>query len=208
MRLLLLAAGLAYPVLAQLTIEPAGPCNAEGVSDTVKATLAADGYRVQDGGAPFVEVWPVKSVATAQPSEQPRGSDFPMIPVNALLGVIRYHKAGGDFRGQPIQPGVYTLRFNLQPEDGDHQGASPRRDHALLAPASADQNAGAALTFEQQVAASKKASGTQHPSVLFLQQVDSGGKFGAVEASHGRQALQIKTGSVGFGLIIVGKAEE
>jgi hypothetical protein len=204
-----LLALLVCPALAQYTTEPAGPCTAEGVSAAVKGLLESDGVRVKDSsGTAFIELWLRKEIPTQQPAEAPRGADFTNIPPAALLGVIRYAKNGGDFRGQPIQPGVYILRFNLQPEDGDHQGASPRRDHVLLSPAAADQDPAASLSFEQAVDLSRKASGTRHPLVLFLASPESGAKFASIHQDGSRQILTVKSGSIGMGIVIVGKAEE
>lgn len=199
----------AFPALAQYTLEPAGPCPCEGVSDSMKSALAADGYRVKDGsGAAFVEVWLAKSIPTVKPAEEPRGSDFPSLPLNAFIGVIRYAREGADFRGQKIKAGVYTMRFNLQPEDGNHQGASPRRDHLLLAPVSADQDPAASLTFEQEVDLSKKASGTNHPLVLFLVLPESGANYPSLQQSGNKVVLQVKGGATDLGITVVGKAEE
>jgi len=202
----LFAVLLVYPALAQYTVEPAGACNAEGVSAAVKGLLEADGHRVKDSSGAFVEVWLRKDIPTAKTDT--RGSDFATIPPAAVLGVIRYVKNGSDFRGQPIQAGAYVMRFNLQPEDGDHQGASPRRDHLLLSPAAADQDPAATLNYDQAVDLSRKASGTRHPLVLFLASPESGAKFPGVQQHGGRQTLQVKSGAVAMGIIFVGKAEE
>jgi hypothetical protein len=205
----LLACALAFPAAAQFTLEPAGPCTAEGVQDAIKAALEPNGHRVKEpGGAVLVEVWLAKAIPNEKPADQPRGSDFPTLPVGALVGVIRYAKAGGDFRGQPIQPGVYTMRFNLQPEDGDHQGASPRRDHVLLTPASVDADPNSRPGFDDLVAMSRKASGTAHPQVLFLMAPESAASFPSVHHAHGREALLVKGGSQALGIVVVGKAEE
>lgn len=205
--LLLLASLAAYPAWAQYEVESAGPCTADGVSDAVKGLLEAEGRRVKDSGGAFVEVWLRKDIPVAKGGDAPRGADFSIAPA-AVVGVIRYAKNGGDFRGQPIQPGAYVMRFNLQPEDGDHQGASPRRDHLLLSPASADADPNATLNFDAAVDLSRKASGTRHPLVLFLASPDSGTKFPSVASHEGRQILHVKSGSVAMGIIIVGKAEE
>jgi len=205
----LFAALLVYPALAQYTVEPAGPCNAEGVSAAVKGLLEGDGQRVKDSsGSPFVEVWLRKDIPTQKAAEASRGSDFSTIAPTTVLGVIRYAKNGADFRAQPITAGTYVMRFNLQPEDGDHQGASPRRDHLLLSPAAADQDPNAAYNFDAAVDISRKVSGTRHPAVLFLAAPESGAKFPSVQQHGARQQLQVKSGSVEMGIIFVGKAEE
>jgi hypothetical protein len=209
LRTSLLLALLVCPALAQYTAEPAGPCNADGVSAAVKGLLEADGVRVKDSsGNAFLELWLRKEIPTKQESEAPRGADFTNIPPTTVLGVIRYAKNGGDFRGQPIQPGAYVFRFNLQPEDGDHQGASPRRDHVLLSPGAADQDPAATLNFDQAMDLSRKASGTRHPLVLFLASPESSAKFPGIHQDGSRQILTVKSGSVAMGIVIVGKAEE
>jgi len=208
MRQLFLAAFLlVWPAAAQYSVEPAGPCKAEGVSAALAGSLEADGYRVKDGsGAAFVEVWLRKDIPSHKGDG--RGSDFPNLVPASALGVIRYARAGGDFRGQPIQTGVYVMRFNLQPEDGDHQGASPRRDHILLSPVGADQDPGTAKDFDAAVELSRKASGTRHPSVLFLAAPEPGTMFPSVGQHGPRITLNIKGGALGLGIIIAGKAEE
>jgi len=205
----LLLALLAFPALAQLTVEPAGPCAADGVSDGVKAVLANPGYRVKDSsGAAFVEVWLAKAVPTEKSADLPRGADFASIPANALLGVIRYAKPGGDFRGQPIPAGVYTMRYNVHPEDGNHQGVAPGRDFILLMPVAVDKDAAAKLSFDEAVELSRKASGTAHPAVLFLSAPESGAKFPAVRRnSENHDILQVKIGAVELGITLVGKSE-
>jgi hypothetical protein len=203
---LLFGSLLIYPALAQYTVESAGPSTPEGASAAVKGLLEAGGHRVKDSSGAFVEVWLRKDIPTAK--TETRGSDFGSLPPGTVVGVIRYAKNGSDFRGQPIAAGAYVMRFNLQPEDGDHQGASPRRDHLLLSPVAADQDPAAALTYEQAVDLSRKASGTRHPLVLFLAAPESGAKFPSVAQHGGRQTLQVKSGAVAMGIIFVGKAEE
>ena len=199
---------LALPLCAQYTLEPAGACNAVGVADAVKAALEATGHQIKDsGGAVFVEVWLRKAIPSEKPAEEPRGSDFPSLPLHGFLGVIRYAKAGGDFRGQTIAAGVYTMRFGLQPEDGNHQGASPRRDHLLLVSVAADQDPAGKPVFDAIVALSKQASGTDHPSVLFLVAPESGAKFPSLHGGN-HQVLQVKVGPMALGITLVGKAEE
>ncbi len=197
---------LVLPAAAEMTVGPAS--GAPGLPDAVKSALAPEGFAVKDGGAAFVQVWLNKSIPSEKSAEAPRGSDYPNLPVGAFVGVIQYSKGANDFRGQAIKPGVYTMRFARQPEDGDHQGASPRRDHLLLVPISVDQDPNSKPAFEALADMSKKASGTNHPLVLFLPLPQSGAKFPGVDSSGGKQVLNVKSGSVELGITIVGKAEE
>lgn len=195
----------AVSAAAQYSVEAIGACSAPGVSDSVKAALEDKGYRVKDASGEYVDVWLAKSIP-APKGDAPGGADF-TIPPATLVGVIQYAKEGGDFRGQKIKAGVYTMRYNLQPEDGDHQGTAPRRDFVLLNPVAGDQDAGAKLNFDQASALSKKASGTNHPLVLFLMLPDSGAQYPGVAAKGSTQVLDVQSGAVQLGITIVGKAE-
>ena len=55
-----------------------------------------------------------------------------------MLGALRFPGEGHDYRDQTIAKGVYTLRYGLQPVNGDHLGVSTYRDYALLVPAAKD----------------------------------------------------------------------
>src|SRR5205807_123366 len=70
-------------------------------------------------------------------------------------------------RKQLIKPGVYTLRYALLPDNGNHMGVAPQRDFLLASPATDDQDA-ATVTIDQTLALSRKATGSNHPSVWSL----------------------------------------
>ena len=205
----LLVSLLAVQAAAQYSLEPAGPFAAGEVAPAVKSLLE-EGHRVKDpSGAVFVEAWLRKTTPTGKAAEQPRGADFTVIPLFTLLGVIRYAAPGADYRGQPVKPGVYTMRYNLHPEDGDHQGVAPRRDFVLLIPAAADPGPDARLNFDAAVDLSRKASGTTHPSVLYLLTPESGAAFPSVQQRAGNhQVLQVKSGTLALGITVVGKSDE
>ena len=160
-----------------------------------------DTQTVKDpSGDVWMEIQINKTIPTEKVADQPRGADFPQIPQGALLGTIRYLKQGGDFCGKPIPPGSYTLRYCLLPEDGAHQGVAPRRDFVLLSPAAVDRDAAARPSYEALVEMSRKASGTNHPAILFLTATQ--------ERRPNQQVVWFKSGGVELGIIVVGKAEE
>ena len=47
-------------------------------------------------------------------------------------GNARDRRLSSDIRGKVVKPGVYTLRYALQPQNGDHLGAAPNREFLLL----------------------------------------------------------------------------
>jgi hypothetical protein len=141
-----------------------------------------------------------KTIPIEKVADPPRGADFPQISPGTLLGTIRYLKQGGDYCGKPIPPGTYTMRYGLLPEDGAHLGVAPRRDFVVLSPAAVDRDAAARPGYEALVEMSRKASGTNHPAILFL--------TATKEGSPKQQVVWFKTETVELGIIVVGKAEE
>jgi hypothetical protein len=69
---------------------------------------------------------------------------------------------------------VYTLRYGLQPVNGDHLGVSPYRDYALLLPAAKDV-APAAVAKKPLEERSAESAGTSHPATLMLLTAPAGG---------------------------------
>jgi hypothetical protein len=56
---------------------------------------------------------------------------------------------------------------------------------------------------------SRKASGTQHPAVLFLMSPESGAKFPSIHRTgENHEVLMVKSGELEMSIVIVGKAEE
>ena len=109
-----------------------------------------------------VEVWWVKSLPLREGAKTPAWSD---VAEGALVGALRVGSDWSDIRGYSIKPGVYTLRFALQPQNGDHMGISPNREFLLPAPA-ADDTSTEPAGYEGAVELAKKASRRSHPASL------------------------------------------
>src|SRR5437660_7592184 len=122
--LLIMAAGAAF---SQYKAQPAGTPPAD-LAPSVAATLQKEGSKVVAGsGTAFCEIW-FRTTAPSGPKTSEDAVSLPTIPQGALLGALRFPGKGADRRGQGIKPGVYTLRYVLQPVNGDHQGVAPQRD--------------------------------------------------------------------------------
>lgn len=135
----------------------------------VKGTLAPQGYRVvDDQGTTYAEFWLRKAVPSSGPPAGPQGAVlFPILAEGELLGALRFADLGFDYRDQTIAAGVYTMRYGLQPVNGDHLGVSTFRDYVLLVPAAKDTSA-APLASNALMKQSAEAAGTSHPAVLML----------------------------------------
>lgn len=151
------------------TVGPLKEAPPRELVEPVKETLAEDGYRIKDGqGKPFLDLWRRKGIpASAKPSG-PKGTIlFPILSEGELLGAVRYAAKGFDYRDQAIEPGVFTLRYGLQPVNGDHLGVSETRDYALLLPAARDASPDVP-TRRKLESQSAEAAGSNHPAVLYL----------------------------------------
>lgn len=140
-----------------------------GVAPEIASDLDGQGYRITDDqGKPFGEIWLRKSVpATDKPAGAKGAIQFPFLAEGELLGVLQLVGEAHDYRDQTIEKGVYTMRYGLQPVNGDHLGVSPFRDYTLLLPAAKDK-ATAALKRKQLETESSEAAGTTHPAVFFM----------------------------------------
>src|SRR5213592_2620018 len=159
---IIMAAGAAF---SQYKLEPAGSLPSD-LPGSISATLQKDGAKVAGGGS-VCEIWFVSKTPSG-PKTTEEAVSLPTIPQGALLGVLRFPVKGSDRRGQTIKPGVYTLRYSLQPVNGDHQGVAPQRDFLVMIPVAEDTNPDATPAFDDLMKMSRKASGTPHPAILSM----------------------------------------
>ncbi len=163
-----LAAEETYKVQELKTAPPSS------VSPAISSALNAQGYRISDGqGKPFAEIWLRKAIPAAAKPAGPKGViQFPFLGESELLGVMQLLGEGHDSRDQALAKGVYTMRYGLQPVNGDHLGVSPFRDYVLLLPCAKDKNL-TILPRKQLETQSAEAAGSSHPAVFFLLAVPS-----------------------------------
>ena len=141
------------------------------VSAAVRELLSNDGVRVQGPNGVLCEIWLRKAIPVkANPSNE-LGVAFGEFTEGTLAGVVRFPAGVSDYRQQHIKPGVYTLRYALNPVNGNHQGVAAQRDFLLASPAADDQSA-ATLSMNDLLTLSRKAAGTGHPSVWSLSPVE------------------------------------
>lgn len=150
-------------------IEPLKETPPSTLAAPVRATLNAEGYKVVDGGGKtYAEIWLRKSIpASEKPGEAQGQVLFPFLAEGELLGALRFPGEGHDYRDQSIAKGVYTLRYGLQPVNGDHLGVSLYRDYTLLLPASKDSTT-VDLAKKPLEDRSAESAGTSHPAILML----------------------------------------
>src|SRR4051812_6729097 len=97
----------------------------------VAAVMSPGGVRVAVSGNTLTFWW-VKQLGTKP------ASGWSDVPEGTLAGAVKIEKDFRDVRGRVIKAGTYTLRYGIQPANGDHLGVSPFRDFLLLSPAAHD----------------------------------------------------------------------
>lgn len=197
--------------VADYKVEPAGALSETKVPEAVRQALDSKGLRVlNENGKPVCEIWFGKNIQTTK--DEVAGANFGQLGEGTFVGVINFPADASDFRGQGLKAGYYTLRYGLILQDGNHLGVSPARDFLLASPITEDKDPAARMKIDDLLKLSRNASGTGHPSVWSLVQVDSPeGLPKAVKNEHEHVILETKVptkaGDVTIGLIVVGKTE-
>jgi hypothetical protein len=203
---LLLISSVSFAKVEMIGAAPAG-----SFPEAITKTLESRGYRVAlPDGSVICDVW-FRAGVPAQSGRNVEGANYPELSPAEFIGVITFPKQVSDFRGQPIKPGSYTLRYELLPNDGNHMGVSPNRDFLLLSPATEDTDVAAQLSFDQLVALSANSAGTAHPAAFSMVQPD-GDTFPAIyknEDGYYVFVLKMKTstGDLLVGLVVKGQAQ-
>jgi hypothetical protein len=141
------------------------------LSAAIKGVLDSQAIEVKDASGVLCDIWLRKDIPTVAPPGMTLGIVYPQIAPGTLVGAIRFPAQVIDFRDQRIKPGVYTLRYELNPVDGNHQGVAPQRDFLLLGPP-ADDTTTDTLEFKPLVKLSKETTTHNHPSVWSLMPAD------------------------------------
>jgi hypothetical protein len=137
----------------------------------------------------------------------PKAASWDALPEGTVLGALRVTGAFRDIRGKVVQPGVYTLRYALQPQNGDHLGAAPNREFLLLSPASVDADPNP-LGFDGTVALAKQTTGTSHPASLSIDPPSSTEPpLTTYTTDPDLKGVVFKAGALTFGLILSGRIE-
>jgi hypothetical protein len=187
----------------------------------VREVLSGDGFRIQDDqGRTVADIWLRKAIPSSEKPAGPKGAIlFPFLSDGELVGVLEFASEGHDYRDQPIAKGVYTMRYGLQPVNGDHLGVSTYRDYLLLLPTAKDRSPAVPprKQFEEQ---SAESAGTSHPAVFLLQAAPAGSSDSAPSVIHNAEkktwsivlplSLQVKgqggPTNLPIGLVVIGAA--
>lgn len=154
----------------ELTAVNAAP---EGLAKEIAGAVNAEGHQVSGPKGTVCTVWFAKSVEVKPGFKPSLNVKYPF-SAGQLIGVLQVAEKAKftDFRNQEIKPGLYTLRYGKQPEDGNHIGTSELYDFLVAIPAKDDADPKAIAAFPQLAKMSAKTTGGTHPAIFSLLPVE------------------------------------
>ncbi len=189
---------------------------ADAVSSELAEHFSAQGIRLKKGTSrTVIELWFCKQWAIDTGFEPTAQRLYPFSP-GELIGLLHFPRKGSEFRDQTIGSGWYTLRFGLQPIDGNHVGTSATRDFLLMVAAEQD---GPDKQWELDGLDEKsaEAAGTSHPAIFSLQPASAGSPIGIrhdesndwwIVHTVGKGTVDGKSKDLPIDLVVVGHAAE
>ena len=189
---------------AQPKVSPLAEKPPADLAPAVASLLQPSGVKILAGGA-TLDLWFVQTIAA-----NGDGPGWSNVESGTLVGAMRVTGAFKEIRGKAVAPGVYTLRYGLQPQNGDHLGISTYRDFLVISPASIDKDP-KVLGFDGAVALSKVVIGTSHPAALSIDPPEDapGAVLSTYKNDSGHDGVVFEVprqpaGTIKFGLIVSG----
>lgn len=184
------------------------------LSELVQAVLPKRAYQICNSQGEIVcEVWFREKLPLKATAEQVKnGLTYREVEQTTLLGAIRFPRATKNYRQHEVPAGVYTLRFAIQPPEGDHLGTAPYQEFCLLSAAKDDQKP-ETIDVKELYEHSAASLGGKHPSMMLLfPHPATGAKPKLTDEGKGhwvlRTVLEIQSegqyGKLGLGLTVVG----
>jgi len=165
---------LSFVALFALGAEPNFSAKVEKVelpaklAEPIRKLLDPEALVVREGDAVVMRVWFRTEIPAKATEEQIKnGITYREIPEGTLVGAIEFPAKFTDFRKQELAAGVYTLRFAVQPDIGDHTGTSPHPDFCLLCPANQDKS-DELIEKKKLIEVSSLVNEGRHPAVLLM----------------------------------------
>jgi hypothetical protein len=202
--------GLSAIAQSNFKVEPAPAPAGSDVPKALLDTLDPQGVRLIADQGPVCEIWLRKGMTLGPPAGGLGDILYGQLGAGNLIGLLHFPAQGADFRGQPVKPGYYAMRYAQIPTDGAHMGVFATRDAILLTPAAADTAIDQTLAFADMVKLSKQVSGSPHPAFLIMTSAEGTTSFPSVgKDDHGNTALRLKAqgknGDLPIGITVVGQ---
>lgn len=178
------------------------------VQDAVKDVLRPSAYTITVDGEKMGHLWVREGLPTSESGSSELGVSFGEIKEGGLVGVLHLLTQWSDYKTTPIQPGTYTLRYGIMPQDGAHMGVATYRDFLILIPAAQDKDPGEAYEMAGMLTASSEVTGVPHPAVLALYPIwEDVSEPKIVENDLGQPTLALKFNGKVVGFVVQGHGE-
>src|SRR5437660_4378492 len=177
LRSILLALGLVLQSIgasqaAELALKVAEKPPPGELDASIRNRLQAKAIQLLDGEKPAYEFWFSTEVPLqAKPASAAKALDT--VKETTLLGAVSVASAKRDYRDDELPAGIYTIRFALQPQDGDHLGTAEYAYFGVLVSAKLDTKPDGFPEYKALVKASAKGVGAEHPVILSLRPASS-----------------------------------
>ena len=194
----------ADPVLE--TIDEAPP---EEVSAAVRESLGSQAFRILSGEKVLMELWLRSEIPVQeQGGSGDLGVSFGNLQPGTLIGVVHFPEEWADYKNNPIGAGVYTLRYAVQPADGNHVGISQYRDFLLLLQAATDVEVETSLGPDELVVQSYASTGKPHPGTMALFPLyEDAPEPKLIQNEMDQWTLAFDRGALQMGLVVEGHGE-
>ncbi len=157
---------------AELTLKVQDKQPPKTLDASISAVLQKKAVQLLDGDQPVYEFWfSAELPLQSKPASLAHALDS--VKQATMLGAVSVPKAQRDYRDDELAAGDYTMRFALQPQDGNHLGTAEFNYFAVLVPAKTDTKPDGITEYKTLVKASSKATTTDHPVILSLRPASS-----------------------------------
>ncbi len=138
------------------------------LAEPIRKTLDPEALVIRQGDRIVMRIWFRREIPVKATEEQIKnGLTYQEIPEGTLVGALEFPEKFTDFRKQELAAGLYTLRFALQPDIGDHTGTAPHPEFCLIC-AAADDRSVEEIEKKKLIEMSSEVNEGRHPAVLLL----------------------------------------
>lgn len=152
---------------ADLTLKVADKEPPKELDASIRAKLQSKVIQLLDGEKPVYEFW-FNAEVPLQSKPSSTAKALETVKQATLLGAMSVASGHRDYRDDELRTGVYTIRFALQPQDGNHLGTAEFSFFAVLTPAKIDNKLEGIGDYKSLVKASSRETSTDHPVILSL----------------------------------------
>ena len=162
-----------YPsTAAEFAVKVADKEPPKELDASIRAKLQTKAVQLLDGEKPVYEFW-FSAELPLQSKPASVGKALDALKQATLLGAVAVSRDQRDYRDDELHAGIYTMRFALQPQDGNHLGTSEFNYFAALTPAKIDNKLDGISDYKALVKASSKETSSDHPVILSLRPASS-----------------------------------